>query len=539
MDWVTRAAHSFASFEHLAMDSGFTKAVAGIIVTYVLFQALLRLTQDPREPPLVSTFIPFLSPVFGMVKGNSRFYNQMRDKYPSLPIYTLRLPGTRLYIINSTSLIPVVQRQHRVLSFAPVEARATKTFMGASKPGIEIVSRNMGSDDGFVPGFLRAVHPALSAGPELDDLNKNSIQVITASLDELATRSPTTLKMYKWVTNELFFATTDAVFGPKNPLRDEINLKTCKYEPALMLLMLDVLPNVLAHEGIKAREFLVKSFERYFLEGGHTEGSGYIQRRSAYMKEKGISLTDIARFEVGGVFALVGNTIPTSFWLLYRIFSNPAVLDDCRREVSNAVHLEDGVHTIRLSHIKDSCPILLSTYQEVFRFHGMGTSARVALEDHLLDNKYLIKKGNTILIPARLQHTSKDVWGGDVDGFEYKRFVKHPNSKRYNPVAFRGFGGGTTLCPGRHFATTEILLFTAMTILRFDISPVEGSWPFPPAEKSSQAAAMDQPDYDIEIKVQPYGEQAKQRWQVSFPGSDTETAITAEDIPGDHIESSK
>jgi cytochrome P450 len=43
-----------------------------------------------------------------------------------------------------------------------------------------------------------------------------------------------------------------------------------------------------------------------------------------------------------------------------------------------------------------------------------------------------------------------------------------------HPAAFRGFGGGKTLCPGRHFATNEILLFTALIVHGFDITPLEG-----------------------------------------------------------------
>ncbi|GAP85101.1 putative cytochrome p450 oxidoreductase [Rosellinia necatrix] len=521
----------FDQAKHYAfLDTVPATIIAGIVTTYIFLAALLRLTQDKDEPPVIKTSIPFISPVIGMIQGNSNFYNQMRTKYPHLPIYTLRLPGTRLYIINSPDLIPLVQRQHRIFSFAPVEARAAKTFMGTSKPGLEIINRNMGGDDSFVPGFLRAVHPALSPGPELDDLNQNAIQVVLKSLDQLATKSPASVKLYEWVTHQLFFATTDAVFGPQNPLRDTVNLANWyKYEPALMTLMLDVLPNILASEGVKAREALVDSFVDYLTDKDQVDrGSGYIRRRHDFMTGQGVSLRDIARFEVGGVFALVGNTIPTCFWFLYHIFSDPQVLEDCRRELSNAVREDNDTNVVNLEYVKNSCPIFMSTYQEVFRFHGMGTSARVVLDDHTLD-RYRIKKGSTILIPAKLQHTSEENWGSNVGSFNHRRFVKTPGQKRHNPVAFRGFGGGTTLCPGRHFATTEILLFAAVVTLRFEVIPKAAQWPLPTTAKSSQAAALDQPDYDIdvELKLRPANSAS---WSVSFPVKDHATLLTAEDI---------
>ncbi len=53
-------------------------AFSGIAVTYVFFWALLHLTQDSNEPPVVSTSIPFVSPLVGMVRWSMDFYSFMR-----------------------------------------------------------------------------------------------------------------------------------------------------------------------------------------------------------------------------------------------------------------------------------------------------------------------------------------------------------------------------------------------------------------------------------------------------------------------------
>ncbi|KAK4653509.1 hypothetical protein QC762_0084330 [Podospora pseudocomata] len=115
----------------------------------------------------------------------------------------------------------------------------------------------------------------------------------------------------------------------------------------------------------------------------------------------------------------------------------------------------------------------------------LATSVRIASEDHMLDGKYLIKKGSMVMMPARVQHHFKEVWGENVEVFNARRFMRNPGEPRLHPVAFRGFGGGTPLCLGRHFATTEILLFTAMVLLRFDVlsGGGEGKW-IMPATKS-------------------------------------------------------
>lgn len=284
---------------------------------------------------------------------------------------------------------------------------------------------------------------------------------------------------------------------------------------------------------MKARDQLSKAFRHYHINRHYTQGSVYIQRWTEHFVSRGIPTDDIGRFHNGGMFALVANTIPTAFWTVYRVFSDPSVTEDCRKEVLRAVTVkeENGVQvcTVRARTIKDSCPTLVSTFQEVFRVHGMANSVRIANEDHLLDGKYLIKKGGMIMMPARVQHFSKEVWGEDVEVFNARRFIRKPGEPRPNPVAFRGFGGGTTLCPGRHFATTEILLFTAMLLLRFDVLPAGGGeWVMPTTEKSSQAEAMEQPDYDIDIELRPRPG-ADRKWKVSFDGTG-EAALVAEDL---------
>ncbi|KAI0204654.1 cytochrome P450 [Astrocystis sublimbata] len=500
------------------MWSSVGTALGAIVATYVFLQMLLRLTQDSREPPAMGIAIPFLSPILGMMKRNSRYYNYLRDKY-SEPIFTLRLPFTRLYIITSTALIPAVQRQFKVLSFNPVQE------------ALDIVQLNMDNDKGFIPGFLKAVSPTLT-GDMLNSLNERTTNVLLAELDKVAGRGAcSSVQMHQWIEEQITYATTDAIYGPHNPLRDPDNLSAWRvYEAKTMTLVMGILPRLFAADAIKARAFLWTKYEDYFAQGHHHKGSDYIRRRHEYMCERGLSAKDIAKIELTGVFPLIGNTIPTAFWFVYHIFSSPIVLEDCRREVLKAVSEENGICTIDASVIKDSCPILSSTYQEVFRFHGMATSVRVALEDHLLEGKYLIKKGGMVMISGRVQHSSSSLWGDDVGEFRHTRFCKTPGAKRHNPVAFRGFGGGTTLCPGRHFATTSILLFATLLILRFDIKLADSltQWPMPPTDKSSQAAAMDQPGHDISIKLSP---RSDQEWRVVFSNkSNNRTQIVAEDI---------
>ena len=251
-----------------------------------------------------------------------------------------------------------------------------------------------------------------------------------------------------------------------------------------------------------------------------------------FEEERGLSTTDMAKMETATSIGILANTLPATFWLVYHIVSDPEVLEDCRRELFSAVKISDDGDTyeVDMTCVKTSCPILFSTFQEVFRFRGTGVSARMMMDDFLLENTYLLKKGNIVLIPAAVQHGLSSAWGDNVHEFYHKRFIRErggAKGKRHNPVAFRGFGGGSTLCPGRHFAATEILAFASVIIMRFNIRPVQGYWQTPTVENANIAISIQTPDNDIEVEIEPQNEK---RWVVTFSGSDKPMDIAAEDI---------
>ncbi|KAF2142289.1 uncharacterized protein K452DRAFT_248906 [Aplosporella prunicola CBS 121167] len=505
---------------------------ASLVTTYVFLRFLLSYTHDEKEPPAVATEIPFLGPIIGMGK-KSKFYTDLRDKY-NLPIYTLRLPGSRIYVVNSTSLIPVVQRQARILDFAPIEARAAINVMGATPEGRKILKmdRNGVGEHSYAIEFDKAIHPAVTPGTNLDAMNRRSVQKVSEFLDTLASQTPTTMMLYKWVQKEIAWATTEAVFGPKNPFQDPDVLDAFwKFEPGIVVLLLQLLPSILARESIQAREKLVEAFMKYYGSKGHEQGSALVRARYEHSADYNVSLEDTARFELGGAVAILTNTIPSAFWVLWHIISDAAALNECREELYRLCKVEGDSVSIDITEVKSLCPILLSTMQEVLRVHGTGTSVRVVQQDYLLDNKYLLKKGSTLMIPGPVQHSSKEVYGESVSEFNHKRFIRTgTGDRRLNPVGFRGFGGGSTLCPGRHFATTEIIAFVALMVLRFDIKPKSGTWVRPTTDKAGMQATVPPPDTDVEVEITlRENELAGKQWNVILTGSDKAMDLVAED----------
>lgn len=197
---------------------------------------------------------------------------------------------------------------------------------------------------------------------------------------------------------------------------------------------------------------------------------------------------------------------------------------------------EDGgnnQYRIDLAGIRNNCPILLSAFKETMRCHSLGTQIRICLEDQVLSDRYLLKKGGIVVIAQTVQHTSVDAWGPDVSEFDHLRFVKGHSTKKINHTAFRAFGGGHTMCPGRHFSATEIIAFAALMVLQFNVAPVGAErWEEPTCANSHMASTFDIPDKDFKVSIQL---RDKRKWRVDFAVGTGETnakgiAITEEDV---------
>ncbi|KAI0102133.1 cytochrome P450 [Nemania sp. FL0031] len=518
------------------MASTLALVLGSAAAVYVFLLALLHFTQDPKEPPVIGTTIPFISPLFGIVfSGMQKFSTKIRDKY-GLPIYTLRMPGQRIYILNSLSLVGPFQRQFKTIAFAPIEAQAAATVMGVGPAGNAIIgSDKMFDDDSYLSTFVPSINPGLSPGPGLDALNGAAIRYLSNNLSNLRDNTPTTIELFSWVSDQICMATTEAMYGPKNPFRDPRVLAAWHvFEPQIIMHMLKAWPSVLARKSLHAREqVLIPALEKYFAQNGHLEASVLTQCRYKHNTGHGLRGRDVAATEIGQLVATLVNSEASAFWMIYNIYSDPEVLDECRKEVEQLVQVDkDSISTIDLSKVKSSCPILLSTWQETLRHMHIGVSARVVAKDTMLDNKYLLKKDATVMVITPVLHSDISTWGPTAGEFNYRRFLREPGAQRAKPAAFRSFGGGTTLCPGRHFVSTEVMSFVAIFLLRFELKPAtrHGKW-VQPRMNLPMTSSMPTPKDKVPVEVTP---RDNREWRVSFSASSMGVNMVAEDVAEDN-----
>lgn len=246
--------------------------------------------------------------------------------------------------------------------------------------------------------------------------------------------------------------------------------------------------------------------KKYFSRGGQDNSSLLTKARyNAYVKN-GLSTNDIAHFELSSIIGLLINATPTVFWLLFYVYSTPGLLEDVRLEIANVtstvmLKTQDAqkMHSINVVKLQEKCPLLLSTYRETLRLKTNNVYTRWVQEDTLLNGRYLLKQGSIVQVPGASMHMDPALWGTDVKDFNPRRFIK--GDANHRPGAFRTFGGGASLCPGRHFALIEIVTTAAMFVMRYDMKPQGDTWKEPKAEGNDVVSSISPPTSRLDVAV--------------------------------------
>ena len=283
--------------------------------------------------------------------------------------------------------------------------------------------------------------------------------------------------------------------------------------------MLGFAPRLLASQGWRARQRIVKATNAYFARGDDKDGLGVLTVRRDLGKKYGASIDEISRFEIGDAIGVLINATPTLFWTVMHIYSDSALLEDIRTEISRFMTTESSPdsprkHILDITNLQDACPLLVSTYREALRTRTEASTSRWVTEDTILTDQYLLKKDSVLLIPGALIHADP-VWGPDAKEFNPRRFIGGSDVKA---GANRTWGGGQTLCPGRFFATTEITSSVAMMVARFELQPVGDGrrWVIPKQDRNSVASSIHPPKEDVKVKVTEREEYKGDQWVFRF-----------------------
>ena len=269
-----------------------------------------------------------------------------------------------------------------------------------------------------------------------------------------------------------------------------------------------MLPRLLVPKGYRARMELGAAFQQYFESFMPAKSAAMIRGRHSANTRYGITPFNQGRLEVGSLIGVLANTIPSIFYTLVHIYSDQGLTSDIRDELETSGFVgtpEDISQNSDLLAMPEICPLLYSTWQEVLRVHALGAGSRYILEDVTLEDTFLLRKGMVVQMPTAVMHSDVAAWGEDVNEFQPRRFLKQNSTSKggfkQKLTAYRPFGGGASMCPGRHFVTLETMALAACMLSRFDLIPVNGHWNVPRQKQESLATNVFPPEKDIRVRI--------------------------------------
>lgn len=283
----------------------------------------------------------------------------------------------------------------------------------------------------------------------------------------------------------------------------EANLRRA-FDKDFAMLALNIVPSVLAPGGHQGRQTVFREFQRYYAEDGHKTGSRLVRARYEVHCKWDVPARDIEHFDLSVCYGLLVNTVPTVSWVLYYIYSQPSLLKDLRMTVAPHIRTYkdyDGScrYHVNIADIIASCSLLSSVIQETLRVHSTNASGRVILKDTLIEDRYLLKHDSMLLIPSVELHNNSSIWGTSPNIFNPRRFLQKERDGAKSS-AYRAFGGGASVCPGRFLATNEIIIISVIMILRYELYPISGQWSKPKSLPHIQTSILT-PTEDIHVGI--------------------------------------
>ncbi|KAL8920373.1 MAG: hypothetical protein Q9172_004540 [Xanthocarpia lactea] len=524
------------------METVYTQAlsVASAAICLALFVVFAyRISSHPRKtlytPLTVPQAVPLVGHLIGILRHGFEYLEHLGAKH-KLSIFTVKILGKDVHIINSPDLVVAVQKNPRIYDFSVFANTMLPRLFDLDKKTMKLASTNIehpGGSRNLVVEINRIFHRCLSPGPSLEKMERVALPRLLCYFEELGSRTDaTTLDLFAWLRSVMTVASTEAIYGPENPFskRPQLEQAFWDWEHDLTRLLLIPAPSLFARKGYRARSKFINAMVEYLEWRGHEHASDLTKAHYRVGIAYGLSLPEIARFEIGSIMGVLVNSTPTLFWLLLHIYSDPQLLANIRVELSlgtmKTVKATSGSMqcTVDVPTLRQRFPLLASTYQETLRFHTHNSSSRMVTQDTVLMKKYRLKTGSIILMPGATIHALPSVWGEDAHQFKPRRFLRSTqdaDKAKLHPGAFRSFGGGVSLCPGRHFATTEICAATAMFVSRFDMVAVDPKgavvdWQMPAMEVGRITSSIPLPKGDVNVRVSVRKDMRDWEWEFGF-----------------------
>ena len=511
--------------------------------------------QSNRPAPLPYSF-PYIAHVPAMAALPDYITKQSR-RHPTHPAFTLTLGSSKQHVLVAPSLTHQLLTKRDVVNKINMHAavfRMVSTSWGDHK---EEMRKTIDEDIIFGPvhGVLKGMMREEFVTPSLT----RTTAAVAANIQSMISGLPSIIDMPRWERTaaveitypnpndksawvaeaNLFYLMRDFVgdlttgvlmgndFASNFPnILDDVWTMDPMLIPALLGLPEWISPTMLRGANARGRVFdAVREHHTAYLKhvrgedpgarwGNMDDVSSVMRNRVLAWDEAGASIDVAARGDVAVFWAMNVNAPVVIFWMVWYIFSNPALLKEIREEISPYFKIrnpdsaavsgfkEQPKVEIDLDGLRKKCPLLQGTFMETTRLETAGTSFKYLSDDIVLEEseedallfgrakddrqKYILKKGEYVVVPHSF-HQNDERYFENPQTFDARRFWvrKHQHSKNTEKEdasedeitvsykTMKPWGGGNEICKGRKFAEGEVVLFAAAVVMFWDMEPVD------------------------------------------------------------------
>uniref|UniRef100_A0A8C6NXR3 Cytochrome P450 family 7 subfamily B member 1 n=1 Tax=Nothobranchius furzeri TaxID=105023 RepID=A0A8C6NXR3_NOTFU len=464
----------------------------------------------PGEPPLVSSWVPFIGKALEFRKDAHKFLEEQRRKYGD--VFTVLIAGKYMTFIMDPLLYPNIIKHGRQLDFHKFTQEVVPSTFGYPPVLDEVY-----------PGLWDQIRRSfqLLQGDNLSPLTESMMGnlMLVFRQDHFDQDGGwKTNSMYEFCSSAMFEATFLTIYGkPETGSRhvemEKLREDFVKFDNVFPLLIAQI-PIWLLGQTKAIREKLIS----YFLPQQMSRWSNmsqFIRRRSELFNQQG-QLKDVhkAAHHFAILWASVSNTIPATFWAAYYLVKHPEALQVVRQQIldvlrDGGVEFSPNRYTMLSRDQLDKLVFLESSINESLRLSSSSMNIRVAQEDFALrlDAKRSVdvRKGDIIALYPQSMHLDPEIYE-DPQTFHFSRFVQDSRGKtdfykngQKLKYYLMPFGSGSTICPGRFFAMNEIKQFVCLLLLYFDLQ-LEDEHKHPSLVSNRAGLGILQPSTDVVLR---------------------------------------
>jgi len=444
--------------------------------------------------------LPLLGSIVAFARSTTGFLRSCSEQHG--PAWAARLLTARCLFLTSPSDFGAVWRRTDALSFHVVELEMNEKVLAlgpqASAAAVDVHAHNL-----WTQHLSGAALPDVAAAMASHLLEQSSPEYgsdTSVLLGQAAGPGWCSAPLYDLIYRLLFHAGVRVVLGGSQS--PSVLLEDFKaFDYAFPLLAAGVPPRLL-RAGVAGRERL--SSHMLQLQSDENSLSPLVRSRLAHFRARGLSEREAATLNGNLIWPLHANSAPAAFWAVAHVVACPeataALLPELDAFMARHPGFPSGV-VLSPSLLDKELPIASSCCLEALRLHSSSFGLRVATQsvDLPLSSGATahIHPGTRVFL-ASTAHTD-DTCFPDAKAFRFDRFL--PVSSGGGGGAAKdvlAFGGGVSMCPGRHLAMVELRLVLLVMLHRWE---VKMSDPLPPQNEQRAGLGVLPPIGDVTARL--------------------------------------